>query len=348
MSAPLAAVAAAMLLAAPSVRAQSAETVAASVPIQERGKPAPPSDLPADTPMLGGTVLHSERIFARPTGYRPLRMDIFRPVKPAAAKRPLLVWVHGGAWVEGAPQGASGYADWPGVLARMAARGYVVAAVSYRLAKEAALPAAIRDVKAGISWLRAHDAAFGIEATKVGIWGESAGGHLIGLAATTCGVAEFEPVDETRRRAGGTPPPPSPSNCVQAAVGWFGIYDFNFEGPIKIPPQPPEDPTRLFLGCTVAQCTPAQRAWASPVIYVDASDAPMLLIHGDADMAVPYQQSEVMAAKLKAAGVPVETLILPGANHGWFATTSEATAAAHRKALAATIDYFDRKLGPQP
>ncbi|RZF66033.1 alpha/beta hydrolase [Sphingomonas populi] len=340
--------AAALLLSASSALAQSADEVAAGVPILERGKPAPPSELAADTPMLGGTVIHSERIFAEPMGYRPLRMDIYRPAKPIAAKRPLLIWVHGGGWVAGTPQGAAAYADWPGVLARMAARGYVVAAVSYRLAKEAPFPAAIRDVKAGIRWLRSQDAAFGIDTAKVGIWGESAGGHLIGVAATTCGVAKFDPVDERRRRTTDVPAATPPSDCVQAAVGWFGIYDFNFEGPVKIPPQPPEDPTRLFVGCTTAQCTTAQKTWVSPVTYVDKTDAPMLLIHGDADVAVPYQQSERMAAVLKAAGVPVETLILPGANHGWHAKTPEATAAAHRKALAATIAYFDRTFGPQP
>lgn len=336
------------MLAGLPAAAQSNADIAAGAPIIERGKPLPPSSLSIDTPMLDGRVIHSERIFVEPMGYRPLRMDIYRPANAKAANRPLLIWVHGGAWVAGTPQEAAAFADWPGVLAAMAAKGYVVAAVSYRLAKEAPFPAAIRDVKSGIRWLRAHAGDYGIDPGQVGIWGESAGGHLIGLAATSCGVAALEPIDESRRRGPRPPEQPAPSTCVQAAVGWFGIYDLNFEGPVQYPPQPPEDPTRLFVGCQTAQCTVEQKRAVSPVTYIDKSDAPMLLIHGDADFAVPYQQSEVMAAALKAAGVPVELMIIPGANHGWFGKSQAETVAAHRKALTATIDYFDRRFGPRP
>lgn len=77
-------------------------------------------------------------------------------------------------------------------------------------------------------------------------------------------------------------------------------------------------------------------------------DAAILLIHGDADFAVPYQQIQVMAAKLKAAGVPVETLIIPCASHGWFGKTQVETIAVYRKALTATIDYFGKRFWPKP
>lgn len=155
----------------------------------------------------------------------------------------------------------------------MAARGYAVAALSYRVAKEAPFPTAIRDVKFGIGWRRGHADDYGIDPEKVDIWGESAGGHLIGLAATKCDVAELEPQDERRRELGaaGAAELPNPSTCVQAAVGCFGIYDLNFEGPVKYPPQPPEDPTRLFLGCYAAQCTVEQTMWVSPVTHIDKS-----------------------------------------------------------------------------
>lgn len=337
-----------IMLSCSPAAAQSNADLAEAAPIMERGRPLPPPTIPAETPMLDGRVIHSERIFAEPMGYRPLRMDIYRPANAKAANRPLLIWVHGGAWIMGTPQGGSAYADWPGVLAAMAAKGYVVAAISYRLAREEPFPAAIRDVKSGIRWLRAHAGDYGIDPTQVGIWGESAGGHLIGLAATSCGVAALEPVDESRRPGARPAEQPLPSTCVQAAVGWFGIYDLNFEGPVKYPPQPPEDPTRLFVGCQIAQCSVEQKRAVSPVTYIDKSDAQMLLIHGDVDFAVPYQQSEVMAAALKAAGVPVELMIIPGANHGWFGKTQAETVAAHRKALTATIDYFDRRFGPRP
>ncbi len=334
---------------AAGAQGQSGAEIAAQAPIMERGKAVPVSALPSETPLLDGAVIHSAPIFASPMGYRPLRMDVYRPANAKAASRPLLIWVHGGGWVGGTPEGASAFADWPGALARIAAKGYVVAAVSYRLAKEEPFPAAIRDVKSGIRWLREHAADYGIDPAQVGIFGESAGGHLVGLAGTSCGVADLEPVDETRRRGPAAADEKAPaSTCVQGVVGWFGAYDFNLKGPVEYPPQPPEDPTRLFIGCYTAQCTTEQKAWVSPITYVDQSDAPMLLIHGDEDFAVPYQQSEAFAARLKAASVPVEVLIIKGANHAWFGKTQAETEAAHRQALAATIDWFDKRFGPRP
>src|SRR6185312_15847831 len=83
--------------------------------------------------------------------------------------------------------------DWPGVLASVAGRGYVVASVEYRLSGEARFPAAIQDVKAAIRWLRTHASQYGIEPRRAVIWGGSAGGQLAALAGTTCGIAALEP-----------------------------------------------------------------------------------------------------------------------------------------------------------
>jgi dienelactone hydrolase len=132
---------------------------------------------------------------------------------------------------------------------------------------------------------------------------------------------------------------------VQAVVGWYGIYDFLDEEPIKRPPPPPEDPVRLFLGCATAPCTDAQKRNVSPVTYIDKGDAPMLLIHGSDDFAVPPHQSEIMAAKLTAAGVPAEVKIIQGVGHGWFGKSIEDTRTASREAMKYTMDYFDARLG---
>ncbi len=338
---------AAMLAAGPAL-AQSGADLAATIDINAPGAPVAPDSIRAGSIAFpGGIVAHPGIPYASPLGYRPLTLDVYAPQVPGAAKRPLLIYVHGGAWLLGNPRDAAAYKDWPATLAKMAVRGYVVASISYRLSREAPFPSQIQDVKAAIRFLRANADAYGIDPERIGIWGDSAGGHLVGLAGTTCGVKAFEPVAEAPRR-GPAPAPsaPPPSDCVQAVVGWYGIYDFLDEGPVKRPPPPPEDATRLFLGCTVAQCTDDQKRAVSPVTYVDAGDAPMLLIHGSADMAVPPKQSETMAAALKAAGVPAELRIIEGANHGWYAKTPEAIRAASREALALTVDYFDKVLKP--
>lgn len=328
--------------------AQSGAEVAADIEVYAPGSGPVPHTIDASRVTFpGGIAARSDIIYATPIGYRPLTLDVYAPQQVAGPKRPLLIYVHGGSWLAGHPREAAAYKDWPALLARMAARGYVVASVSYRLSREAPFPTQIQDVKKAIQFLRANADTYGIDPERVGIWGDSAGGHLVGLAGVTCGVAAFAPVVEAPRRGPPPPPaPPPPSDCVQAVVGWYGIYDFLDEGPIKRPPPPPEDPVRLFLGCKTEQCTDAQKRAVSPVTYVDKGDAPMLLIHGSEDFAVPARQSEIMAEKLNAVGVPAQVHIIQGANHGWYAKTPEASRDASRKAMELTIDYFDAQLKP--
>jgi acetyl esterase/lipase len=341
-----------MLGTMPQALAQRANAdLAAAIEINAPGAPAAPDAMAAATVAFpDGIVAHGGVIYAAPIGYRPLTLDIYTPAAKGGAKRPLIIYVHGGAWLLGNPREAAAYRDWPAILAAAAAQGYVVASVSYRFAREAPLPAQIRDVKTAIRFLRTHADDYGIDPARVGIWGDSAGGHLIGLEATTCGVAEFEPVVEAPRW--GAPPvassAPPPSDCVQAAVGWYGIYDLLDEGPVKRPTPPPDDAVRLLLGCAAAPCTDAQKRAASPITYVDAGDAPMLLLHGSDDMAVPPKQSESMAAALKAAGVAAQVRILSGANHAWYGKTPEATRDANREAMRLTLDFFDAQLKPKP
>lgn len=327
--------------------AQTGGDMAAEIEINAPGSLQKPHAIERNAVMFpGGIAAHPDVTFATPIGYRPLTLDIYASSAVAGPRRPLLIYVHGGAWLAGYPREAAAYQDWPSLLAKMAVRGYVVASVSYRLSREAPFPAQIQDVKAAIQFLRANADTYGIDPKRIGLWGDSAGGHLVGLAGVTCGVAEFEPVIQAPRKGPSTPAPVPPSDCVQAVVGWYGIYDFMDEGPVKRPPPPPDDPVRLFLGCNSTQCTDAQKRTVSPVTYVDKDDAPMLLIHGSDDVAVPARQSEIMAEKLTAAGVPAEVRVIAGANHGWYGKTPDATRNASREAMKLTVDYFDAQLKP--
>ena len=100
---------------------------------------------------------------------------------------------------------------------RIAARGYVVASVNYRLSGEADFPAAVQDVKTAISWLRGH--ADGLQCGRYphrGL-GRSEGGHLAALAGVSCGVASLDPPADPKNKP--------PSDCVQAVIDWYGISD---------------------------------------------------------------------------------------------------------------------------
>jgi acetyl esterase/lipase len=283
-------------------------------------------------------------VYSQPAGYRPLRLDLYLPAETAerpADGFPLVVFIHGGGWMGGDTRRTGAFADFPDVLASLAARGYVIASVEYRLSGEAIFPAAIEDVKAAIRWLRANAAKYGIDPARALTWGVSAGGHLAALAAVSCKAAALEPAQ--------TPGAAKASDCVQGAVAWYGVFDL-----ATIAAQARRDkalsrdvrdaPEWRLLGCFASKCKKGRIAAASPVTYVDANDPPMLLIVGDADRTVPYHQTLEMADKLTAAGVPNDLMVLSGVGHSFIGTTPEQTRDANLKALDATFRFIDQTL----
>jgi acetyl esterase/lipase len=307
----------------------------------------------------GGVVGLADVVYETLPGFRPLRLDLYLP--PASKTRgpsAFVVYVHGGGWVTGHTRQSGAFANWPDVLASLAARGYVVASIEYRLSGEAKSPAAIQDVKAALRWLRTHADAYGIDKRRAVIWGASAGGQLAGLAATSCGVAELEPVAPAPPLA--EPPRVAPpltssaaleSDCVQAAITWYGIFDFKqlvaqaSAGATNFPGRPDSADSR-YLGCPATTCTNGAAEAASAVTYIDAKDPPMLLMHGSVDKTVPVKQSQEMYEKLKAAGVPAELVIVPDVDHSFIGATPEKTRAASREALAKVFAFIDATVGP--
>lgn len=290
-------------------------------------------------------------------GFRPLRLDLYEP-PGAPGSHPLVVFIHGGGWMSGHTRHSGAFENWPGVLASLAEKGYVVASVEYRLSGEAPFPAAIQDIKAAIRWLRARAPQYGIDRQRAIVWGGSAGGQLAALAATSCGVAALRPVTEL-----GAVPPPAPggrrvprpedseSDCVQGLITWYGIFDF-----ATIAAQSgPDGPQRLgsaetapsrYLGCALSSCSPAILAAASAASYVDSNDPPALLIHGTVDHTVPVQQSRDFYALLRSKGVSAELVEIPGVDHSFIGSTPQATRAASLLALRKSFDFIDRTVGP--
>ena len=273
--------------------------------------------------------------FANLVGYRPIELDLYRSAQ-VGPKRPLILWIHGGGWNRGDARVSGAYKDWPAVLASLAARGYVVASIDYRLSGEAPFPAALQDVKAAIRFLRAHADQYGIDSRQVIAWGGSAGAELAVLAATTCGVAELEPQPSTGRlshveMANAKLADSTASDCVQSAVGWYGVYDLTIVDPGMV---------ESYLHCVKDGCASAMRR-ADPRTYVNRNTPPIFLLHGTADTTAPPQEMTEMEESLHLAGVPVKTLWLKGASHGWLGATPDATRAASLKALSETFAYFD-------
>ncbi|MEO8896144.1 MAG: alpha/beta hydrolase, partial [Rhizomicrobium sp.] len=129
--------------------------LAALLPAKAVDRPAP--DLNQTVAFPGGVAAHRDIVYAAVGGFRPLTLDLYQtPSKPKEAPRPAILFVHGGDWVTGDARHLAGFADFPATLAALAAKGYVVASVNYRLSGEAHFPAAIQDVKSAVRWLRGH------------------------------------------------------------------------------------------------------------------------------------------------------------------------------------------------
>ena len=279
----------------------------------------------------GGVTSLADVTYSTVPGYRPMIVDIYQPPREMGP-RPLILYVHGGGWVGGNTRHGGAVADFPAALAALAAEGFVVASLEYRLAQEATFPAQAHDVRAALRFLKGNAAHYGIDPARTGIWGGSAGGHLAALAALSCGDGSLDPAG-TDAAAG--------SECVQASVIWYGVFDFAALAAGR--PGGTDGGAVTLLGCDGA-CLAADYAPASPVSYIDANDPPMLLIHGNNDRVVPVAQSHLAEEQLRAAGVPVTSIYIPAVDHSFIGADFATTRAATLQAMNATYDFFHAML----
>ena len=199
----------------------SSATVAQPGPPSLYEPPPPTSESPIAVHYPGGVIQLPQVTYKTITGYRPLKLDLYLPPKTSTAPKPLIVWIHGGGFEMGNPQADWTYGDWTKVLARLAARGYVVAGVSYRLSGEARFPAQIDDVDDAVRFLRLHASQWGVDTSRVYAWGLSAGGTLAELLGTKSATSD-------------------PTVRVQGVISWFGASDLS--------PLADSPPITKFLG----------------------------------------------------------------------------------------------------
>jgi len=310
-----------LALAASSAMAGAQQRVfpVAAAPVLEDRFPAQAVDFP------GGVKAWRDVVYQTLPGYRPQILDIYVPATPGP--HPLVLYIHGGGWMAGHTRHSGALADFPKVLAALAAEGFTVASLEYRLSSEARFPAQLQDANAAVRFLRAHAAEYRIDPKRVGLWGGSAGGHLAALTGVTCRNTQLDPKA-------------SDDGCIQAVVTWYGVYDFT--GMAQRANS--DDAPQRLLGCT-GPCPADKIAAVSPITYIDAKSPPFLLIHGEADKTVPVAQSHDGEAALRRAGVPVEAIYIPGVDHSFIGATPEATRDATLKATNATFDFFHEKLG---
>lgn len=255
----------------------------------------------AEDPKLLADIDAKRNISYVENGHERQKLDLFLPkTKPEGKLLPLVVWVHGGAWVGGTKENCPGLP--------LTKFGFAVASVGYRMSYHAPMPAQIQDCMAAVRWLKDHAAENGIDPDRICAWGASAGGHLVALLGTAPDEPTFNQGAKTSAKV----------NCV---VDFFGPFDFTTimsqsdPKTTAIMHDAPDSPESKLIGGPVLE-NRDKALKASPVSYVSKGDAPTMIVHGTNDLLVPYQQSVDFEAALKKAGVEVKLHTVKGGGHG--------------------------------
>jgi acetyl esterase/lipase len=223
------------------------------------------------------------RVPGVPDWEAPLHLDLLLPTPLPAPAVPAVIYLHGGGWRAGSR--AQGWYPWLSPL--LASQGFVTANVTYRLTDRAPFPAQLDDVKAAVRFLRAQAGSYGIDPDRIGVWGDSAGGHLASLLGVTSDAAVQAVV----------------TRCAPADFEW-ALTDDQGQGEVL---------SALFGG------PPAERLElvrsAGPVHHVGPNVPPFLIVHGTQDETVPFASAEGFARKLRDAGADVTFQPVEGGHH---------------------------------
>jgi acetyl esterase/lipase len=261
--------------------------------------------------------------YALVRGYRPLVLDLHVP-RDADAPSPLVVWVHGGGWMEGDRRYVP--LEWPqqALFEKLVAAGMAVATVDYRLLEEAPFPACVHDCVAAVRYLRRYAVELGLDPARVAVWGESAGAQLAAMVAF---LGTDPHADETllgRVGVGGG------EVGVSAAVLYYG----------------PDTLDQLVDD--LADADGDGLAWfggsrrtldlMAPAAHVHPAAPPVLLVHGSEDGVVGVDHSERLHAALRSVGVDSTLEVVERVDHCFVGTSVVPI-------LDRTVDFLAERLG---
>lgn len=286
-----------------------------------------------DVPVVQGRidaisgVVYSQ-VFERGRSVRGLKMTLFVP--RTKEKKPAVLYFPGGGFT------SADHEKFLEMRYALACAGYVVAACEYRAVPNK-FPALLEDAKAAVRWMRAHASEFGVDANRIGLLGDSAGGYVIQMAGATNGeknwdVGDFKEV----------------SSDVQAVVSIYGISDLTTIGEglgnenVHASAAVTEalllngPAFKDFAGASV-NADPQKAKAASPIGHVDGTEPPFLLMHGSGDKVVSPLQSKKMFEALQNKKVEAEYVLVRGAEHGdlpWY----------QPGVISRVVNFFDRHL----
>lgn len=238
-------------------------------------------------------------------------LDVWRQRDLPAGPAPVLIFVPGGAWVQG-----NGALQGHALMAHLAAQGWVCLSIDYRVSPHHRWPRQLTDVKAAVAWARANVDRFGGDRDFVAIAGTSAGGHLAALAGLTADDAAF-----------GGDLPADADTSVDAVVGLYGRYDWEDRSTAERA-RFMDFLERVVVKKRYSRHPDLFRA-ASPIARVRPDAPPFLVVHGTADFVIPVAEARAFVERLRAVSrASVGYLELPGAHHAFDMIDGARTASA--------------------
>lgn len=250
-------------------------------------------------------------------GHERHKLDFYAYEEEGDSKRPTLIWIHGGAWIAGDKTKIDPLAYKVAGLGK-----YNLVSINYRLANDtsAPWPEIVYDVNAAIRWVKLNSTKLGIDPNKLILAGESSGAHLAAMSAFSPEVEELQGEHN-----------PGPSTDVRAAVLFYGAYNMSSlavqknsatkSGMCDEPQY--SSPILELLDCpetdegryNIDSCDLKKVRAADPCAYVDKSDPPVFLAHGQHDCIVPWGQSKALHDELDDVGVKNVFVSVEGGKH---------------------------------
>lgn len=276
---------------------QLADRLAGNQNNRQRNQTRPP---PSDSVQLVENIPYADTDNPRQA------LDLLLPKERGDDAIPVVVFIHGGGWRNGNKQGGRNR-----VRPYVESGNYAGVTVAYRLSGEAKWPSQIHDCKAAIRWIRANAEKYNLDADRIGVWGTSAGGHLVTMLGTS---GDVEAMDGS---LGSNNQYSSRVTCVADFYGPTNFLTMNATAieSATLDHDAADSPESLLIGGAIQE-NPDKVATADPITYVTADDPPILIVHGTLDPLVSFNQSELLYAALEKKGVEKTLITVEGGGHG--------------------------------
>ena len=261
------------------------------------------------------------------------KLDIYLP-QVQKSSYPVVISIYGSAWMSNRSKGA----DLGSLGKALLEAGFAVVTPNHRSSMDAKFPAPMQDIKAAIRFVRANATKYQLDTSFVGITGSSSGGNMAAMAGTSRFVKTFTIGDVTLDIEGKVGPYTAYSSSVDAVVDWFGptnMLVMDSCGGTDFIHNDANSPASLYIGGPIQE-NKEKCLMSSPMTYIDPTDPPFLIFHGDKDRVVPHCQSEILFDALQKAKVPSQFFLVPDGQHG--------PGVQVEKNLKMMVDFFQKEL----